>query len=70
MRMSFKDILWQYARRLADIDKAYDVNLESLKLPTIITADPRTKLTVQNMLCVKEFQKYSPIPKIVAFETL
>lgn len=50
MRMSFKDILWQYARRLADIDKAYDVNLESLKLPTIITADPRTKLTVQNML--------------------
>ena len=50
MRMSFKDVLWQYARRLADIDKAYDVNLESLKLPTIITADPRTKLTVQNML--------------------
>ncbi len=50
MRMSFKDILWQYARRLADIDKAYDVNLESLKLPTIITADPRTRLTVQNML--------------------
>ena len=50
MRMSFRDILWQYARRLADIDKAYDVNLESLKLPTIITADPRTKLTVQNML--------------------
>ena len=50
MRMSFKDILWQYARRLADIDKAYDVNLESLKLPTMITADPRTKLTVQNML--------------------
>lgn len=50
MRVGFKSTLWQYARRLADIDKAYDVNLESLKLPTIITADPRTKLTVQNML--------------------
>lgn len=50
MRVGFKPTLWQYARRLADIDKAYDVNLESLKLPTIITADPRTKLTVQNML--------------------
>lgn len=50
MRVEFKPTLWQYARRLADIDKAYDVNLESLKLPTIITADPRTKLTLQNML--------------------
>lgn len=50
MRVGFKPTLWQYARRLADIDKAYDVNLESLKLPTIITADQRTKLTVQNML--------------------
>lgn len=50
MRVGFKQTLWQYARRLADIDKAYEVNLEGLKLPTIITADPRTKLTVQNML--------------------
>ena len=45
MRMSFKDILWQYARRLADIDKAYDVNLESLKLqpsspPTRVPSSP------------------------------
>ena len=30
----------------------------------------RHRLAVQNMLCVKEFQKCSPIPKIVAFETL
>lgn len=50
MRWSFNDILWMYARRLADIDKAYQVNLDGLKLPTFITADQRTKLTVENIL--------------------
>lgn len=66
MRVGFKPTLWQYARRLADIDKAYDVNLESLKLPTIITADPRTKLTVQNMLQ----QRQDGQDYIIAYDSL
>lgn len=64
-RVTFGDILRRYARRLANIDKAYDVNLESFKLPTLVTADQRTKLSVQNMLQQHEEGQ----PYIIAYES-
>lgn len=54
MRITFKDVMAVYAHRLATIDRAFDVNAGSMMLPIIVTADPRTRNTVSNILQQRE----------------
>lgn len=54
MRLTFKDVMWVYAHRLAQLDKAFDVNAGSMMLPIIVTADTRTRNTVSNILQQRE----------------
>lgn len=62
--------LWEtidiYAQRLANLDRAMDVNITSLTQPTIIVVDEKQKLTVQNMIAQKE----DGYPYIFAYNSL
>lgn len=48
-----------YARRLANIDRAIDVNIAAQKMPIFITCDEAQRLTVDNM--VKQWEGNEPI---------
>lgn len=48
-----------YARRLANIDRAIDVNLNTQKMPIFVTCSEEQRLTVKNM--VKEWMGNEPV---------
>lgn len=54
LRYPMRDVLIEYSVRLAEIDKAYNVNLSNLKIPLLVTADEKTRLSVQNALQQRE----------------
>lgn len=54
LRCTMKDILTDYAMRLAIADRALDVSLDNASVPLIIACSETQKLTVQNILRARE----------------
>lgn len=50
LRTTVVNIMFVYAQRLANIDRAFDVNLDNLTIPLIISCSEEQKLTIQNAL--------------------
>ena len=54
LRTPMHDVMYMYATRLANIDRAFDVNLDNSVWPQIIVTSETQKLTIENLLKQKE----------------
>ncbi len=66
LRYNMWDIMYLYATRLARVDRAIDVNLETSVMPMMIVTSEGQKLTVENMLK----QKNEGMPFIVSYNDI
>ena len=66
LRTPMHDVMYMYATRLANIDRAFDVNLDNSVWPQIIVTSETQKLTIENLLKQKE----DGAPIVVTYDNL
>lgn len=66
LRATMRDIVADYAIRLANCDKAIDVNLDNVAIPLIIRTKETQKLTVQQMMQARE----QGAPYVYTYDTM
>lgn len=54
LRCTMRDVCWNYATRLANCDRALDVNLDNLSIPLIIVTGEQGRLTANNLMRARE----------------
>lgn len=66
LRTTLLDVMFIYAQRLANIDRALDVNLDNLTTPMIISCSEEQKLSLQNAIR----QKSQGVPVIFSYDSI
>ena len=66
LRCTMRDVVVDYAMRLASCDKAIDVNLDNVSVPLIIRSKETQKLTVENIMRARE----QGAPYVYTYDTM
>ena len=66
LRCTMRDVVMDYAMRLASCDKAIDVNLDNVSVPLIIRSKETQKLTVENIMRARE----QGAPYVYTYDTM